>query len=265
MLNPFKASSSLDEVVFANRNKAYGAYAIRKQYDTNMVKSVSVVAAGFILLLLTGFISKPLPASKTDGNSDLVKPIEVELITFSLPPSAPPALPQAPAALSHENQNYRVQADRQVAAEVIPVTNPATPATGSTQGSGTGTQGGVIGGVHVEGILNTETTPNKEPIFFTEVMPLFNNGEGDIVSYLAKEIDYPQRAVTAAVSGKVVVRFDVAADGSVTNIIVEKGIGFGCDEEAVRVVSAMPRWKPGMQNGKAVPVRMRLPIKFEMQ
>lgn len=265
MLNPFKASSSLDEVVFANRNKAYGAYAIRKQYDANVVKSLSIVASALILLFLTGFINKPsLSAPKPGSLTEIVKPIEVELITFSLPASAPAILQQSTVTSSADNQNYRVQADQQVITDVIPVTDPTTPQAPSTQGTATGVPGG-SGNINVESTLNTDIPSVNEPLFFTETMPLFNNGVGDVGSYLAKEINYPQRAVTVGVSGKVVVRFDVAADGSVTNIIIEKGIGFGCDEEAIRVVSAMPRWKPGLQNGKAVPVRMRLPIKFEIQ
>lgn len=262
MLNPFKASSSLDEVVFANRNKAYGAYAIRKQYDVNVVKALSIVAAAFILLFLTGFIARPPLVPKNVSPSEVVKPVEIEFIEFSLPQAVQAVTAQAASSSAH-NLNYRVESDHRVITDVPPVTDPNNPLV--TSGiPGTGTPIGVPGNLPLEGTIPEIPVPEITRTF-SEIMPVFNNGAGEIGAYLSKEINYPQRAIVANVSGKVLVGFDVASDGSIVNIKVLKGIGFGCDEEAVRVVSSMPRWKPGMQNGKAVPVRMTLPIRFEIQ
>lgn len=271
MLNPFKASSSLDEVVFANRNKAYGAYAIRKQYDLNVTKALAIVFASFILLSLSGFlIDKPLPTTKTIVPEEVVKVIEIDLTKMILPPAGPatpetPAAQTPPPATSSNNNNYTVQADNRVTTDV-PVTNPETPTLTNVQPgtAGTGTASTTVntgGG----GPLGTAEIPATEPWIATEIMPVFNNGVGDIGAYLAREIIYPKQALLAGIEGKVVVKFDIAPDGSIVNVKVLKGIGFGCDEEAVRVVSNMPRWKPGIQNGKAVPVRMTLPIKFQIQ
>jgi periplasmic protein TonB len=76
---------------------------------------------------------------------------------------------------------------------------------------------------------------------------------------------YPRQAVQQGIEGKVYVQFVVGRDGKVSQISVLKGIGFGCDEEAMRVVSMMPTWTAGKQGGKPVSVRYNLPISFKLQ
>ncbi|MCI1265079.1 MAG: energy transducer TonB [Saprospiraceae bacterium] len=76
---------------------------------------------------------------------------------------------------------------------------------------------------------------------------------------------YPAIARENDIQGTVVVQFVVAKDGDITKVNVVRGIGGGCDEEAVRVVKSMPNWKSGKHNGKAVPVNFTLPIKFKLE
>lgn len=85
------------------------------------------------------------------------------------------------------------------------------------------------------------------------------------MSFLGKNLTYPRSAASAGVGGKVFVSFVVNTDGSLTDIQVLKGIGFGCDEEAVRVINKMPHWKPGKQSGRAVRVKYNLPITFTLE
>jgi len=80
--------------------------------------------------------------------------------------------------------------------------------------------------------------------------------------FLYKNAVYPPLAKEKKISGKVFVQFVVEKDGKISNIKVIRGIGGGCDEEAMRVISLMPAWKPGTQNGKPVPVYFTLPIIF---
>ena len=94
---------------------------------------------------------------------------------------------------------------------------------------------------------------------WVEQMPQFI---GDMNGYISNHIHYPAQASSDGTTGKVIVEFVVNEDGSVSNVKVLRGIGGGCDEEAVRVVSGMPVWKPGKQNGKPVKVLFRLPITF---
>ncbi len=82
--------------------------------------------------------------------------------------------------------------------------------------------------------------------------------------FLGENIKYPEAAARANVTGKVFTSFVITKEGEIKNITVLKGVGFGIDEEALRVISAMPRWTPGKQDGKPLHVRYHLPIAFEM-
>lgn len=107
----------------------------------------------------------------------------------------------------------------------------------------------------------------EEAEIFTvvESMPKFPGGEGAMNKYLGKNIEYPQMARESGIHGRVFVTFVVETDGRVTDIKILRGIGGGCDEEALRVVKNMPRWDPGKQRGKPVRVQFNLPIKFTLQ
>jgi|SRR5688572_19776285 len=98
----------------------------------------------------------------------------------------------------------------------------------------------------------------------TETMPEYPGGEEAMYSFIQKNVKYPSMAKETGIQGKVYVQFVIRKDGSVTNIEVIKGIGGGCDEEAIRVVKLFPKWKPGEQGGKPVDVRMRLPFSFKL-
>jgi TonB family protein len=95
--------------------------------------------------------------------------------------------------------------------------------------------------------------------------PEFVGGKAELNKYLAKNLKYPASASRANVEGKVFVGFTVKQDGSVGNLQIIKGIGFGCDEEAIRLVAKMPNWKPATQNGKPVAVDYHLPITFVLE
>lgn len=112
----------------------------------------------------------------------------------------------------------------------------------------------------VEDFVETE----PEVYIVAEQMPQFPGGEAALFQYLSKQLVYPASAREAHISGTVYILFTVAADGSILNPVVGRGIGGGCDEEALRVVRAMPRWLPGKQMGRAVSVRFTLPIRFTL-
>ncbi|MCX6287991.1 MAG: TonB family protein [Bacteroidetes bacterium] len=95
-----------------------------------------------------------------------------------------------------------------------------------------------------------------------EKQPEFPGGTTNLFRFLLENIKYPQKALTMKLKGKVLVGFTINSDGSVDNVEAMRGIGGGCDEEAVRVVKLMPKWKPGEDQGKPIDVSMVLPIKF---
>ncbi len=106
----------------------------------------------------------------------------------------------------------------------------------------------------------------EEAEIFTvvESMPSFPGGEAALYKYLSKT-NYPTMAQESGVQGRVYVTFVVEVDGSITDIRILRGIGGGCDEEAMRVVKAMPRWNPGRQRGQSVRVQFNLPVRFVLQ
>ncbi len=108
--------------------------------------------------------------------------------------------------------------------------------------------------------------PENDSIYaIVEAMPDFPGGTAKMMGYLAANIHYPQKAKDEGVEGRVFISFVVEKDGSISNVKTLRGIGGGCDEEAVRVVQSMPKWKPGMQEGKPVRVFYNLPINFKLQ
>ena len=100
---------------------------------------------------------------------------------------------------------------------------------------------------------------------YVEEMPTFPGGEDAFYYYVGKQIQYPEIAKRNGVEGRVYIQFVVRTDGKITDVTVAKGIGAGCDEEAVRVVRSMPKWKPGTQNGHPVNIRISIPIDYKLQ
>lgn len=111
-----------------------------------------------------------------------------------------------------------------------------------------------------------------EPIIFKNdsmpdglVAPEFPNGGEALYKYIAENLHYPEQAKSDGVQGKVVVQFTVMDNGDIVNVEVAKGIGGGCDEEALRVVKSMPKWKPAIYEGKPVNVQYCIPINFKLR
>jgi periplasmic protein TonB len=117
-----------------------------------------------------------------------------------------------------------------------------------------------------EYIPEEQPEEEEEAQIFTvvESMPGFPGGEAARIKYLNENIKYPQMARESGIQGRVFVTFVVEKDGKVTDVRVLRGIGGGCDEEAVRVIKNMPNWNAGKQRGKPVRVQFNMPILFKL-
>ncbi len=115
-------------------------------------------------------------------------------------------------------------------------------------------------------IIFEEEEEVDEDVIFTVVedQPEFPGGEEARQRFLEQNLRYPQMAREAGIQGTVFVTFVVETDGSVTDVRILRGIGGGCDEEAIRVVRMMPRWEPGRQRGQPVRVQFNMPIRFRL-
>lgn len=113
--------------------------------------------------------------------------------------------------------------------------------------------------------IEEETIEEEEVFLSVEENPEFPGGPAKLMEYVQKNLKYPMMARESGIQGRVFVNFVVEKDGSISNVNVLRGIGGGCDEEAIRVVQNLPKFKPGKQRGNPVRVSYTLPIVFRLQ
>lgn len=119
--------------------------------------------------------------------------------------------------------------------------------------------------VMVVGYGGGKETIDEVPVFqVVEEMPEFPGGMGECLKFLGKNLRYPVEAQKAGIQGKVIVEFVVEKDGSISNPKVVRSVDAGLDGEAIRVISIMPKWKPGMQKGQPVKVKYTVPVSFKL-
>lgn len=106
-------------------------------------------------------------------------------------------------------------------------------------------------------------TDSSKVFTICQEQPEFRGGEEALHEFIQEHLNYPEMARNAGISGRVYVSFIVEKTGSLSDIHVTRGIGGGCDQEAVRVVESMPKWIAGKNSGETVRVRMNLPIEFD--
>jgi periplasmic protein TonB len=246
---------SLDDIAFENRNKEYGAYFLRRKYPRYLFISGAIATFIFLVLvsipILTDLFEKPLiyddmmpmmefyslnPPSD-DGLSALAKAIQ-----------APPEVEQVPEVVD------TVKPEKEKIKEEIKPDKEAEEAkTDSMSGSGGGEDKDGTGAGEDTGIYTT-----------IDVYPRFPGGDQARFYFLRTNVRYPEAAVKTGIEGVVMVVFVIEPNGTLSNIEVSKGIGGGCDQEAIRVVKTMPLWEPGRRSGKAVRVLVRMPIVFKI-
>jgi periplasmic protein TonB len=260
------SSYNLDEVVFENRNKLYGAYALRKSYDSHLIKAILGSLAFFLLLYFGLYLKSAIvPASHPIVIDD---PIVFEKGNIEIVIELPPP-PQAPVTRVQPRTDH---GELQIVArppQPIVVTPPSQPASVTPPGTGTVetaiTPPGTITGTNTITFPPVEVDP-PEPatIENLQFMPEFPGGMDALEQYLQNNLEYPDQAYSIGLTGRVVVSFVIGKDGVIKDIKILQSLGFGCDEEAKRVVERMPKWKPGKQNGRDVAVRYTLPIRFAL-
>ena len=118
---------------------------------------------------------------------------------------------------------------------------------------------------YVEPVVEEEEPVEEEIFQVVENMPEFPGGMGALMKFLGKNIKYPTIAQENGVQGRVIVQFVVNKDGTIVDPVVVRSVDPYLDKEALRVVKAMPKWKPGMQRGKTVRVKYTVPVTFKLQ
>ncbi len=260
MYDSLRKWSDIDDLLFEKRNRDYGAYQLRKRYN-------SVVFTGIILASLIVSLAVILPfvlISHSDNvlmgnrsyvqvNMETLEPPKEEIY---VPPSPPP-----PQAIHVE------EIVRYVPPSVVDSIPPQEKSQLSTDEylnqttnqkvdfTGTGTGDNLMSG--------QDGTETDEPFFLVEVMPSFKGGGLDkFRDWVQRRTNYPQAAIDKKITGKVYLTFIIEKDGSISNVTVVKGVDPLLDDEAMKAISESPKWTPGLQRGEPVRVRYSIPINF---
>ena len=267
------------DLVFANRNKTYGAYELRQNYNRRLGRALCITS-----FFVVAIFSYPL-VKQYFFKTEVLNPVkenttETVVDLSSLPPLPEKKEPPAPPASSPKTEPLKLKTTRYVEPMVVStpvIEEPPTHvdlvnsviSTQNIEGEATAKNVNPIetGSGKGDGVALSNGGSNGEapvPAGLLEQYPEFPGGMDAFSRFLRKHLRYPDRAVEAEVAGKVFVSFIIEKDGRLTDIKVLKGIGYGCDEEATRVLKKSPAWKPGIQNNREVRVLYTIPLVFQM-
>ena len=267
------------DLMFENRNKEYGAYVLRRQTTSRNIKSIIAVLILFALVMVY-MVAKnayddyqkahmaqtqvteltALQEQKKEAKverKEIVKQEKVEQVVEKVKSSI-----KFTAPVIKKDDEVRPEDEMKSQDEIM----NSKVAVGFANVIGNDESGEVLKAK--EALVTEPVKPKEEEnkVFdVVEQMPSFPGGMAALMAYLQKSIKYPPVAEENGIQGRVVCTFVVERDGSVTDVKVAKSVDPSLDKEAVRVVSAMPKWIPGKQNGQSVRVKYTLPVTFRLQ
>ena len=270
-------SSDWVDLVFEGRNKAYGAYRLRKSTTKRnilaMVAVVLLLIVAFIILTVKNFV---------DEQRAKVAMTQVAELTNYKQPEKKAEVKQKKVEVEPERVVERVKSSIKFTAPVIKKDEEVKPdeelktqdelmstktAIGTFDVKGNDDANGEI--LKAKEVIAEPEPPKHEEenkVFdIVEQQPLFTGGPAALMKYLSENTKYPVVAQENGVQGRVTVQFVVEKDGSISDVHVLRGVDPSLDKEAVRVVKSMPRWTPGKQNGITVRVNYRVPVLFRLQ
>ena len=262
MRDLFKKNVDFDDLIFENRNKAYGAYLIRRGYNSAVV--ISIFAASLIvstIILIPYF--QTLGRLHHPGQQRAVRFVEVKMDKMEIPKEdiiIPPA-PAPPPPNTQPNIRYVAPV---IVDTVMPSEKPQPSVADVLASNPNEDQLSVSGtGKTDELLTGHEGDKSDEPFIFVEVKPTFKGGDIEkFREWVQKKAVYPQLAQDNGIQGKVTLTFVVERDGSVTNVKVVKGVDKLLDDESVKAIESSPKWSPGLQRGRPVRVRFYIPLVF---
>ena len=273
MSNIINSNSTLDDIIFKDKNQKYGAFVLRNEYPKVITRALLAgVVAVSLFFALSFFYNKYLESKPKERKDVEAKAMDIKAPPPNKVPPPPPPPPPPPKDIP------KVKMTKYLPPEIKPdedVKKSDPPPDNSKILNNVGNQD-VKDGLDDKPVEDLTREPEKEleikkvevkeDEIFTAVeqQAEFPGGLGALGKYLQKNLKYPAAAQRANVSGKVYVQFVVNTDGSIQNVDVIKSVGFGCDEEAVRVIKSVPRWTPGKQSGRPVRSRFTIPINFQL-
>lgn len=268
-------SNAWCDMVFEGKNKKYGAYFLRQS------SSKRHIAAFLVVLVFTGVLSA-LPSlveavkkqtERLSGVDEAFELAQLENVEEQVPEeniirqeTAPPPPPLkatiqfTPPVITDDD---KVSDENQMKSQDELHDSKVQISVATVEG--TNDKDAVdIADLKDNKVVMAEKEPEK-PFVSVEQMPQFPGGTAELMKFIGSNLRYPTIAAENGIEGRVIIQFVVGKDGSVSSIKVQRGLDTSCDNEAIRVVKAMPKWIPGKQNGQAVPVYFTLPILFKLQ
>jgi protein TonB len=251
---------SLDDLAFKNRNKEYGSYLLRRKYRKYL--TISIFSGLFLLGVV---VAVPLISAIVNKNRlirDQQREVGIEMKTISqeeLPPPPPP--PPPPEALVEKVRFTAPVVVEDTLVETGLATQDDLSAIASSEVPSEETEIEI----KEEKVQVIEQKVESKIFTVVEEQPQFPGGEEALAKFLKESIKYPEEAKSLNISGIVYLTFIVEEDGSISNLHIIRGIGGGCDEEALRVVKSMASWIPGKQRGVPVRVQFNLPVRFTLK
>jgi protein TonB len=254
-----KRYPSLDDIVFENRNKEYGAYDIRRRYSKTMTLSIIV---GIIIVMTAAIVpylrAKNIAQVKARDANEVIAEMANDIQQEEAAPPPPP--PPPPPAEQQTVVKY-------VAPVVVDTIKPEEATQFMTADDVAETVVDEDVGLEVVEEVREEIEEEapQEVFVVVEEMPSFPGGETELFKFIYDNIKYPEIAKENNIQGKVILRFCVTYKGTVDQVQVIRGVDPALNDEAVRVINMLPLWKPGKQGGKPVNVWYSVPINFQLK
>jgi len=260
MNNTLQEIPDFNDLLFEFRNKDYGAYQLRKRYNSVVIAGIILAVSLVSLVVILPFLISPDSDRFIRGGARYVqvsmenfKPPEQEIF---IPPSAPPPV------------SKRIQ-------EIVKYVPPVVVDTLLPFEKPTATMDEIISQSQIESIDISGTgigddifsgqdgVGSDEPFFMVEIMPSFKGGDiNKFREWVQKRTNYPQSAIDQKIQGRVYLTFIIEPNGTVSSVTIVKGVDPIIDIEAMKVIQASPRWTPGLQRGKPVRVRYSMWLNF---
>ncbi|MCE1188649.1 MAG: energy transducer TonB [Ignavibacteria bacterium] len=273
--NDMKNSIALpyEEMLFSGKNTAYGAFKLRTQNDRDTTLSTIVASIFFLFALAWPLLMEKTEIKNQNGSSGRISISNVDL------PSQNEQEKISPQDIVIERRSLA-----KMIAFTVPTIQP-DDAVHNEIPSITDLEGAIISTVTRDGLsgvdqnlmpdfVTADVSPVEEKsesdkandyILIAEEPPVYRGGEAALMEFLATHMQYPEIAKRAQIEGTVFIAFVIDKNGKPRNFRVLKGLGGGCEEEALRVLQLMDNWSPGRQSGRPVSVQVSIPISFKLK
>ncbi len=251
------SAENFNELVFENKNKAYGAYALRKSYKDHMTISLVLSSSffGLLALLAVVFTNKKTDLIDITGINEPIITTIMRDIIIPETVKTPDKIEKTAAAPKTTTGQMKASDDKKDVVDKINDQKIISKVENPKGADSTAKDPDIK-------LPVTPVVVAKPPVErFAEQMPHMDN----MAKFFQDHLNYPRAAKENGTKGIVYVTFVVEMDGSITDIKLLKGIGDGCEQEAIRVVNLFPKWIPGMSNGKALRVQCNLPVSFQLK